>query len=195
MRISIIDELSHDEIVADEIHCQKINIANIFHVIHIMGQNLWQRYKWCREVICLNKEPDGFEAVKSIPKLPDFNVGSMVITPGEHVRNLGVIMNTQFTMEPHINKIMQIAFLKIRQISYYGKILTPSAAKTLIHAYMTSRLDCCNGFCMVYQQILLPNCRASWIPLLDWLQNPEIWAYNTSHDRSTLATNPVQDSI
>ena len=49
-------------------------------------------------------------------------------------------MDTKFTMEPHITKIMQIAFLKIRQISYYRKFLTPSATKTLIHAYITSRL-------------------------------------------------------
>ena len=82
---------------------------------------------------------------RTIPKLPDLNVGSTVITPGEHVRNLGVIMDTKFTMEPHITKIMQIAFLKTRQISYYRKFLTPSAAKTLIHAYITSRLDYCNG--------------------------------------------------
>ena len=82
---------------------------------------------------------------RTIPKLPDLNVGSTVITPGEHVRNLGVIMDTKFTMEPHITKIMQIAFLKIRQISYYRKFLTPSAAKTLIHAYIMSRLDYCNG--------------------------------------------------
>ena len=82
---------------------------------------------------------------RTIPKLPDLNVGSTVITPGEHVRNLGVIMDTKFTMEPHITKIMQIAFLKIRQNSYYRKLLTPSAAKTLIHAYITSKLDYCNG--------------------------------------------------
>ena len=46
----------------------------------------------------------------TIPKLPDLNMGSTVITPGEHVRNLGVIMDTKFTMEPHINKTMQIGF-------------------------------------------------------------------------------------
>ena len=40
---------------------------------------------------------------------------------------------------------MQIAFLKIRQISYIQKFLTPSAAETLIHAYIKSRLDYCNG--------------------------------------------------
>ena len=54
---------------------------------------------------------------RTIPNLPDLNVGPTVITPGEHVRNLGVIMDTKFTMERKITKIMQIAFLKIRQIS------------------------------------------------------------------------------
>ena len=47
---------------------------------------------------------------RTIPKLPDLNVGSTAITPSEHVRNLGVIMDTKFTLEPHITKIMQIAF-------------------------------------------------------------------------------------
>ena len=72
-------------------------------------------------------------------------MGFTVVTPGEHVRNLSIIMDTKFTMEPHTTKIMQIAFLKIRQISYHRKFLTPSAAKTLIHAYITSRLDYYNG--------------------------------------------------
>ena len=47
---------------------------------------------------------------RTIPKLPDLNVRSTVITPGEHVRNVGVLMDTKFTMEPHIIKTMQIAF-------------------------------------------------------------------------------------
>ena len=38
----------------------------------------------------------------TIPELPDLNLGSMVITPGDHVSNLGVIMDTKFTMQPHI---------------------------------------------------------------------------------------------
>ena len=72
-------------------------------------------------------------------------VGSAFITPGERVKNLGVIMDTKFTMGPHINKTMQIDIVRIRQISYHRKILTPSAAKTLIHAHTTPWLDYCNG--------------------------------------------------
>ena len=43
---------------------------------------------------------------RTIPKHPDLNVGSTVITTSEHVRNVGVIMDTKFTMEPLIIKIM-----------------------------------------------------------------------------------------
>ena len=94
-------------------------------------------------------------------------------------------------MEPHITKIVQIA----RQISYYRKFLTPSAAKTLIHAYITSKLDYCNGLL----HGLSTNCVAKLQSILNtadrMFKKTEIWAFNTSYDQSTLATNPVQDSI
>ena len=61
------------------------------------------------------------------------------------MKNFGVIMDSNFTMEPHINNTMRAAFFKIRGISYYRRFLTPSCAKTLIHAYITSKLDYCNG--------------------------------------------------
>ena len=82
---------------------------------------------------------------RQIPQIPDLHVGSSVITPASHVKNLGVIMDDNFTMEPHINNIMRAAFFKIREISYYRRFLTPSCVKTLIHAYITSKLDYCNG--------------------------------------------------
>ena len=80
-----------------------------------------------------------------IPQIPDLHVGSSVMTPAFHVKYLGVIMDFHFTMEPHIDNIMRAAFFKIRKISYYRRFLTPSCAKTLIHAHITSKLDYCNG--------------------------------------------------
>ena len=54
-------------------------------------------------------------------------------------------MYSIFIMEQHINDIMRPAFFKIREISYYRRFLTSSCVKTLIHAYITSKLDYCNG--------------------------------------------------
>ena len=55
-------------------------------------------------------------------------------------------MDSSFTMEPHINNIMREALFTIRAISYYGMFLTHTCAKILIHAYITYKLDYCNGF-------------------------------------------------
>ena len=87
--------------------------------------------------------------VKSLKSLPDLHAGSSVITSASHVKFLGVIMYSNFIMEPHINNIMRAAFVKIRDISYYRRFLTPSCDKTLIHAYITSKLDYCNGLLYV----------------------------------------------
>ena len=82
---------------------------------------------------------------RQIPQIPDLHAGSSVITPASHLKNVGVIMDSNFTMELHINNIMRAAFFKIREISYYRRFLTPSCAKIWNHAYFTSNLDYCNG--------------------------------------------------
>ena len=72
-------------------------------------------------------------------------VGDHFISAAPKLRNLGVIMDKHLLMSQHISRTVSTAFLKIREISYYRKFLTSSATKTLIHAYVTSRLDYCNG--------------------------------------------------
>ena len=73
------------------------------------------------------------------------SVGNCVITPSAHVKDLGVILDKHLSMETHVNNTVKNAFLKIREISYYRKYLTEESAKTLMHAYVTSRVDYCNG--------------------------------------------------
>ena len=43
---------------------------------------------------------------RQIPQMSDLHVGSSVTTFAPHVNNLGVIMDSNFTMEPHINNMM-----------------------------------------------------------------------------------------
>ena len=72
-------------------------------------------------------------------------VGEHYIPSASKLRNLGVTMDQHLTMSDHVQITVRNAFFKIREISYYRKFLTTSATKTLIHAYVTSRLDYCNG--------------------------------------------------
>ena len=77
--------------------------------------------------------------------LDHIKIGESSISPSETVRNLGVIMDSNYTMVSHINHKVQESFLKIRELSYYRRYLTDESSKTAVHAYVTSRLDYCNS--------------------------------------------------
>ena len=77
--------------------------------------------------------------------LDHIKIGESSISPSETVRNLGVIIDSNYTMVSHINHKVQESFLKIRELSYYRRYLTDESSKTAAHAYVTSRLDHCNS--------------------------------------------------
>ncbi len=72
-------------------------------------------------------------------------VGESSIVQSSSVRNLGIHLDQHATFELHVKNVARGAFLKIREISYYRRHLTMDAAKTLMHAYVTSRIDYCNS--------------------------------------------------
>ena len=77
--------------------------------------------------------------------LDHIKIGESSISPSETVRNLGVIMDFNYTMVSHINHKVQESFLKIRELSYYRRYLTDESSKTAVHAYVTPKLDYCNS--------------------------------------------------
>ena len=82
---------------------------------------------------------------KPISNLIPLRVGDHLISSATKIKNLGVIMDDHLNMSSHISNVVKTAFLKLREISFYRKFLTTSATKTLVHAYITSRLVYCNG--------------------------------------------------
>ncbi len=74
-------------------------------------------------------------------------------TKSNSVCNLGVICNQGMTMEEHLSYIVKADFFHIYNISIMRKYLTPQATETLIHAYISSRLDYCNSLCMTFPNI------------------------------------------
>ena len=45
----------------------------------------------------------------------------------------------------HIRKVCQVSYMHLRNIASIRPALTDKAAECLIHAFITSRLDCCNS--------------------------------------------------
>ncbi|KAI2643977.1 putative RNA-directed DNA polymerase from transposon BS [Labeo rohita] len=85
------------------------------------------------------------------------------VNSSSSVRNLGVLFDGNLSFENHISSICKTAFFHLKNISKLRPMLSMSNAETLIHAFMTSRLDYCNA--------LLDGCSARLINKLQLVQN------------------------
>ena len=61
------------------------------------------------------------------------------------VRDLGVILDQELTFTQHVNSVSRSCFYQLRQLRVISRTLTPSAAATLVHAFVASRLDYCSS--------------------------------------------------
>uniref|UniRef100_A0A3B1IDG0 Reverse transcriptase domain-containing protein n=1 Tax=Astyanax mexicanus TaxID=7994 RepID=A0A3B1IDG0_ASTMX len=67
------------------------------------------------------------------------------VTPSPLVRNLGIYLDPTLSFKSHINHIVKTSFFHLRNIARLRPTLPTPAAETLIHAFITSRLDYCNS--------------------------------------------------
>ena len=72
-------------------------------------------------------------------------VGDDSITATSSVKNIGAVIDDKLHMLPHINNICKSCYLHLRHISQIRKYLTDEATTTLVHAFITSKLDNLNG--------------------------------------------------
>ena len=72
-------------------------------------------------------------------------VGNDVVTPVDAVRDLGVILDSELTMQRHVNKVASACFFHIRRLKQIRRLLGPEATATVISAFVLSRLDYCNA--------------------------------------------------
>ncbi len=85
------------------------------------------------------------------------------VNSSSSARNLGVLFDSNLSFEKHVSSICKTAFFHLKNISKLQPMLSMSNAETLIHAFMTSRLDYCNA--------LLGGCSARLINKLQMVQN------------------------
>jgi hypothetical protein len=77
--------------------------------------------------------------------LPALLVNGVHIEPSTSVRNLGVIFNTAFNLDDHVNAVCRSMFYHLHKIGKIRDYLTDDAARALVQAYVISRLDYCNA--------------------------------------------------
>ena len=67
------------------------------------------------------------------------------IKPSFTVRDLGVHLDSDLSMETHVGNVVRTSYFHIRQLRLIRRSLTAEAAEALIRAFVHSRLDYCNG--------------------------------------------------
>ena len=80
--------------------------------------------------------------------LPPIKFGPVLINAIPKVRDLGVVYDSHLVMSPHVTKLCQAANLALRNIGKLCRFLDQLTTERLVHAFISSRIDCCN--CLLY---------------------------------------------
>ena len=76
---------------------------------------------------------------------PEIKIGSSVIKPSSHARNLGATMDSSMNMSQHVNNVCRSALAGIRKIGQIRHYLNRDSTTKLVHAFVTTKLDACNS--------------------------------------------------
>ena len=99
----------------------------------------------------------------SIPLPNSLVVGDVTVPFSKSAKNLGVVLDSHMTMKAQVGNVIRSVNFELRRISAIRHYLSLEATKTLISAFVLSRLDYCNS--------LLVNCPHELLLRLQKLQN------------------------
>ncbi len=69
----------------------------------------------------------------------------MFITIKNQVRNLGVILETDLSFSSHVKAVTKSAYYHLKNIARIRCFVSSQDLEKLVHAFITSRVDYCNG--------------------------------------------------
>src|SRR6218665_3593211 len=61
------------------------------------------------------------------------------------VHDLGVTLDQELTLASHIHSLCRACYYQLRQLRRISLSVTSTTAATLVHSFVTSRLDCCSS--------------------------------------------------
>ena len=78
---------------------------------------------------------------------PSLRLGANTVTASEHVRLLGVMMSSDLSLEKHVDTVCSKCFFWLRQLKIVRRSLDAESMKTLVHAFVTPRVNYGNNPC------------------------------------------------
>ena len=68
-----------------------------------------------------------------------------ILQSSDVVNNLGVYLDSGLVMDRQVSKLCQVCYFHLRRLRTVRRSLTKESLLTLVHAFVTSRVDHCNG--------------------------------------------------
>ena len=87
----------------------------------------------------------GMERQLSRVSIDKIKNGQAEVSHVSTVRNLGTWFDSHLNMSTHVTKASTSAFYYLYNIRHIRKYLSRESTKRLVHAFITSRLDYCDG--------------------------------------------------
>ena len=107
------------------------------------------------------------------PSIDSVSIADHDLSFSKKARNIGVIFDENISLDHHIASICKSCFFHLRNISKIRKHISFTACETLIHAFISSKLDFCNS--------LLYGLSKSSLQKLQFLQNAAARVLTFSH--------------
>ncbi len=139
-----------------------------------MGQNFLQGNKEKTEVIAFGNK---YEFLKVNAYLD-----SRGQTTKNQVTNLEVILETDLSFSSHIKSVTKSAYYHLKNIARIRSFVSSQDLEKLVHAFITSRVDYCNGLLTTFQRRPLDSCSSSRTLLPGFWLEPEL--LSISHQSS-----------
>ncbi len=101
----------------------------------------------CQNIIQLNKEKTEVIAFGNKDEVLKVNayLDSRGQTTTNQVRNLGVILETDLSFSSHVKAVTKSAYYHLKNIARIRWFVSSQDLEKLVHAFITSRVDYCNG--------------------------------------------------
>ena len=117
--------------------------------------------------------------LNKLEQVPTLTIGNLQITATTSARNIGAIIDNQLKMVDQVNNVIRMCYASLYSLSRIRKYISDDAIQTLIHAFVTCRIDNFNS--------LLTGLPAHMISRLQLVQNAAacVISYKRKHDHIT----------
>ncbi len=103
-------------------------------------------------------------------------------TTKNQVKNLGVILETDLSFSSDVKTVTKSAYYHLKNIARIRSFVYSQDWEKRVHAFITSRVDYCNGLLTAFQRSPLDSCSSSRTLLHGFWLEPE--HLSTSHQSS-----------